>query len=77
MNPATHGTEGNASAPVLYMAPELSNTTWRLALSGGATRARRGPGRGQRCLDVCHGGVCGGGHRCVFQLHGLPNPQAA
>ncbi len=25
MNPATHGTEGSASAPVLYMALELSN----------------------------------------------------
>jgi hypothetical protein len=28
------------------------------------------------CLDVCHRGVCGGGHRRVFQLRGLPNPQA-
>ena len=36
MNPATHGTEGNAAAPVLYMALELSNKTWRLALSDGA-----------------------------------------
>jgi len=38
MNPATHGTEGNASAPVLYMALELSNRTWRIALSDGAKR---------------------------------------
>jgi len=38
MNPATHGTEGNASAPVLYMALELSNRTWRLALSDGVKR---------------------------------------
>lgn len=38
MNPATHGTEGNASASVLYMALELSNKTWRLALSDGAKR---------------------------------------
>jgi len=38
MNPATHGTEGNATAPVLYMALELSNRTWRLALSDGAKR---------------------------------------
>jgi hypothetical protein len=36
MNPATHGTEGNAAAPVLYMALELSNKTWRFALSDGA-----------------------------------------
>ena len=36
MNPATHGTEGNAAAPVMYMALELSNKTWRLALSDGA-----------------------------------------
>jgi transposase len=38
MNPATQGTEGSASAPVLYMALELSNKTWRLALSDGAKR---------------------------------------
>jgi hypothetical protein len=30
--------DGNASVPVLYMALELSNTSWRLALSDGATR---------------------------------------
>ena len=36
MNPATHGTEGSATAPVLYMALELSNKNWRLALSDGA-----------------------------------------
>lgn len=36
MNSATRGMEGNASAPVLYMALELSNKTWRLALSDGA-----------------------------------------
>ena len=38
MNPATHGSEGNATAPVLYMALELSNRTWRRALSDGAKR---------------------------------------
>ena len=38
MNPTTHGSESNASAPVLYMALELSNKTWRLALSDGAKR---------------------------------------
>ena len=38
MNPATHGTEGSATAPVLYMALELSNKTWRLAFSDGAKR---------------------------------------
>lgn len=38
MNPATHGTEGSVSAPVLYMALELSNRSWRLALSDGAKR---------------------------------------
>ena len=37
-NPATHGSEGNASAPVLYMALELCNTSWRLAFSDGAKR---------------------------------------
>ena len=36
MNPATHATEGSVSAPVLYMALELSNKTWRLAFSDGA-----------------------------------------
>ena len=38
MNRATHESEGNASAPVLYMALELSNKTWRLALSDGTKR---------------------------------------
>ncbi len=38
MNPATHGMEGSASAPMLYMALELSNKTWRLAFSDGAKR---------------------------------------
>jgi len=38
MNAATHGMEVNASAPVLYMALELSNKIWRLALSDGAKR---------------------------------------
>ena len=38
MNAATHAMEVNASAPVLYMALELSNKTWRLALSDGAKR---------------------------------------
>jgi transposase len=38
MNPATHETEGSASAPVLYMALELSNKSWRLALSDGVKR---------------------------------------
>ena len=33
MNPATHGTQGSASVPVLYMALELSNKSWRLAFS--------------------------------------------
>lgn len=42
MNPATHGSEGNATAPVLYMALELSNRTWRLALSDGAKRRQVG-----------------------------------
>lgn len=36
MNPATHGSEGSVSAPVLYAALELSNMTWRLALSDSA-----------------------------------------
>lgn len=38
MNLATHATEGSVSAPVLYMALELSNKTWRLAFSDGAKR---------------------------------------
>jgi len=36
MNPATHGSEGSVSAPVLYAALELSNMTWRLALRDSA-----------------------------------------
>ncbi len=38
MNPAARRNEDSASAPVLYMALELSNKTWRLALSDGAKR---------------------------------------
>ena len=38
MNPAALRNEDNASAPVLYMALELSNKSWRLALSDGARR---------------------------------------
>jgi len=38
MNPTTHATEGNAPAPVLYMALELSNRSWRLAFGDGAKR---------------------------------------
>jgi hypothetical protein len=38
MNLATHSTEGSVSAPVLYMALELSHKTWRLALSDGTKR---------------------------------------
>lgn len=38
MNPATHGMEVSALAPVMYMALELSNKTWRLALSDGTKR---------------------------------------
>ena len=42
MNPATHGSEDNAAAPVLYMALELSNESWRLAFGDG-TKRRQGP----------------------------------
>ena len=38
MNAATQAPEVNASAPVLYMALELSNRTWRLAFGDGAKR---------------------------------------
>ena len=38
MNPAARRNEDSASAPVLYMALELSNKSWRLALSDGARR---------------------------------------
>ena len=38
MNPAAHRNEDNASAPVLYMALELSNKNWRLTFGGGGKR---------------------------------------
>src|SRR3990172_99030 len=38
MNPTTDETEGSALAPVLYMALELSNRSWRLAFGDGAKR---------------------------------------
>jgi transposase len=40
MNPTTHGSEGNAAVPVLYMALELSDRSWKLALSDGTKRRR-------------------------------------
>src|SRR6266702_1681741 len=61
MNTAAHRVEGNANAPVLYMALELSNTTWKcdprwellrgrtrrvLAASAPEERRHREPGRG-------------------------------
>ncbi|MGP1680390.1 MAG: hypothetical protein ACTS6J_24960 [Burkholderiales bacterium] len=38
MNPAAHRIEDNASGPVLYMALELSNKSWRLIFGGGGKR---------------------------------------
>ncbi len=38
MNPAAHRNEDNALAPVLYMALELSNKSWRLTFGDGAKR---------------------------------------
>src|SRR3989338_5404660 len=38
MNPAALRNEDNASAPVLYMALELSNKSWRLAFGDGTKR---------------------------------------
>ena len=40
MNPTTQATEGNASAPALYMALELSNRSWRLALGCAVAKAK-------------------------------------
>jgi hypothetical protein len=36
MSPTTRAAEGSAAAPVLYMALELSNRSWRLAFGDGA-----------------------------------------
>ena len=38
MNPAALGNEDNASAPVLYVALESSNKSWRLAFGDGTKR---------------------------------------
>ena len=38
MNPTAHRNEDNASAPVLYMALELSNRSWRLTFGDGVKR---------------------------------------
>lgn len=51
-NPATHGMKGNALTPALYTALELSNKTWRLALSNGAKGRHGIPDRGMlSCLN--------------------------
>ena len=44
MNATTHATEGSAAAPVLYMALELSNRSWRLAFGDGAKLIRHHAG---------------------------------
>ena len=36
MNAAAHRVEDNPNAPVLYMALELSNSTWKVVFSDGA-----------------------------------------
>ena len=41
MNPVAHRNEDNARAPVLYMALELSNKSWRLAFGDGTKRRQR------------------------------------
>ena len=41
MNPTAHRNEDNASAPVLYMALELSNKSWRLTFGDGTKRRER------------------------------------
>ena len=63
MNPTTHETEGSAAAPVLTMALELSNRSWRLAFGDGAKQrqvvgagggsggARRRAGEGEGALQ--------------------------
>lgn len=38
MKPTTHATEGSAAAPVLYMALEVRNRSWRLTFGEGAKR---------------------------------------
>jgi hypothetical protein len=38
MNVAAHRVEDNAKAPVLYMALELSNTTWKVVFDDQAQR---------------------------------------
>jgi len=38
MNAAAYRVEGNANAAVLYMALELSNTTWKVVFGDGARR---------------------------------------
>ena len=43
MNPATHGSEVSAVEPMLHMASELSNKSWRVAF---------GDGQKQRPLSV-------------------------
>lgn len=47
MNAAAHGVEGNASAPVSYMAPEPGNTIWR-AVFGDGSRCRQVVGESVR-----------------------------
>ena len=49
MNPAALGVDDNAAVPVLYMALELGNKTWKVAFSDGVKGRRRTVDAG----DVC------------------------
>lgn len=40
MNPATHKQKGNVIKPVLYMALELSDTTWKVVFRDGIWHRR-------------------------------------
>ena len=67
MNPATHGTEGSVLAPVLYMALELSNKSWKLAFGDVPQQIHAVARRSlyARVIKLAHGGrvtksSCGG-----------------
>jgi hypothetical protein len=52
MNSASRGSEGSASAPVLQLALELSDTTWTLVFSEGVSRRQAGVRAGELCPSL-------------------------
>ena len=74
MNAAAHRVEDNPNAPVLYLAPELSNTTWKVVFGDAARRPASGGARARQDADARAGQHVGEQLLTAVQ-HRLPGRQ--